>query len=191
MTDTVAGSSASGAGSDPGPRPNRDADSGWSSPDGAIAGPGLGLAPGSGLTFDPGPSSGSGMSAAPISGSELGTLSMSGAPAEATGRHPFDPDQVRCTKAAAVLALGVAAVITGPLIGGVVPAILALILARQAQDEIISGKGYLTGARQVRLGVVLAWIAIGLAVAALVAASVIGILSLAATATQDFPDTSD
>ena len=41
-------------------------------------------------------------------------------------RHPMDPDPVRSTKAAAVLALGVAAVVTGPLVGGIVPATLGL-----------------------------------------------------------------
>jgi hypothetical protein len=109
----------------------------------------------------------------------------------AGGRHPFDPEQARSTKAAAVLALGVAAIITGPLIGGLVPAALALILAREARDDLVAGKGYLTGGRQIRLGIILAWIGVALAVAALVAASTIGIISLAHHTSQDFPNTSD
>jgi hypothetical protein len=106
-------------------------------------------------------------------------------------RHPFDPDQAPSTKAAAVLALGVAALITGPLVGGIVPAALALLLARQAQADLLAGQGYLTGARQIRLGVTLAWIGIGLAVAAVVAATAFGIISLADGTSQDFPDTSN
>jgi hydroxylaminobenzene mutase len=106
-------------------------------------------------------------------------------------RHALDPDQARSTKAAAVLALGVAAVVTGPLVGGIVPAMLALMLARQARGDLVAGRGYLTGSRQVRTGVILAWIGLGLAAAALVTASVIGIISLADNTGQHFPKTSD
>ena len=106
-------------------------------------------------------------------------------------RHPLDPEPVRSTKAATVLALGIAAVVTGPLVGGVVPAALGLVLARQASDDLVSARGYLTGARHVRTGRTLAWVGIVLAVAALVAASIVGILSLAAGGGQDFPDTSN
>jgi len=109
----------------------------------------------------------------------------------ASARHPMDPDPVRSTKAAAVLALGVAAVITGPLVGGVVPATLGVVLARQARADLIAGRGYLTGARNLRVGLTLAWTGIALAVTALVVASVIGIISLANGVTQDFPDTTN
>jgi hydroxylaminobenzene mutase len=115
----------------------------------------------------------------------------SGVIAGALTRHPLDPDPVRSTKAAAVLALGIAAVVTGPLVGGIVPATLGLALARQARGDLVAGQGYLTGARQLRLGLALAWIGVGLAVTALVVASVIGIISLAGPGGQDFPDTSD
>ena len=112
---------------------------------------------------------------------------------EAVLRHPLDPEPVRSTKAAAVLALGVAAVVTGPLVGGIVPAALGLTLARQAQSDLVAGQGYLTGARQLRIGMTLAWVGLGLAVVALVIASVIGLMSLAdgVGAGQDFPSTSD
>ena len=106
-------------------------------------------------------------------------------------RHPLDPEPVRSTKAAAVLALGIAAVITGPLVGGVVPAALGLVLARQAGDDLVASRGYLTGARHLRAGRTLAWVGIALAVSALVTASILGILSLAAGSGQDFPDTSN
>jgi hydroxylaminobenzene mutase len=119
------------------------------------------------------------------------TVAAPAAPAEAAPRHPLDPDQVRSTKAAAVLALGVAAVVTGPVIGGVVPAAVGLVLAKQARGELLAGKGYLTGAKQLRLGLTLAWIGIGLAVTALVVASVIGIISLASGPAHDFPASSN
>jgi len=112
------------------------------------------------------------------------------APPEVT-RHPLDPDPVRSTKAATVLVLGIAAMVTGPLVGGVVPAALGMVLARQARADLVAGRGYLTGHRQVRLGLVFAWVGIALAAAALVTASVIGIVSLAAGNGQDFPDTSN
>jgi (hydroxyamino)benzene mutase len=113
------------------------------------------------------------------------------AAAEALARHPQDPDPVRSTKAAAVLALGVVAAVTGPLLGGVVPAAVGLTLARQARQELIAGRGYLTGARQLRAGLILAWAGIGLAVAALVVASIVGVISLASGAGHDFPATSN
>ncbi|WP_344078780.1 hypothetical protein [Luedemannella helvata] len=108
-------------------------------------------------------------------------------------RHPLDPEPVRSTKAAAVLALGVAAVVTAPVVGGIIPATVGLALARQARGDLVDGRGYLTGARQLRAGVILVWIALAIAVGALVAASVVGIISLAGDANsgQDFPPTSD
>ena len=144
------------------------------------------------LTYHPGFRRGIGDSSADVfgAGPDPRTTSDAGT-VTAGGRHPFDPDEARSTKAAAVLALGVAAIITGPLIGGLVPAALALILAREARDDLIAGKGYLTGGRQIRLGITLAWIGVALAVAALVAASTIGIISLAHHTSQDFPNTSD
>ena len=119
------------------------------------------------------------------------TLAASAASSGGVARHPLDPDPVRSTKAAAVLALGVAAVVTGPVVGGIVPATLGLTLARQARADLIASQGYLTGARHLRLGLTLAWVGIGLAVTALVIASVIGLITLASPGGQDFPDTSD
>lgn len=114
------------------------------------------------------------------------------APAETSpARHPLDPDPARSTKAAAVLALGIAAVVTGPVIGGIVPATLGLTLAKQARGDLIAGRGYLTGSRQLRIGLRLLWIGVGLAAVAFVVASIVGLISLANGGPQDFPDTSD
>jgi hydroxylaminobenzene mutase len=96
-------------------------------------------------------------------------------------RHPMDPEPVRSTKAAAVLALGVVAVLSGPLIGGVVPATVALTLARQARREAYASGGFLTGAVRLRRGERLAWAGLVLAIAAVVVAVVVGLLDYAST----------
>jgi hydroxylaminobenzene mutase len=98
--------------------------------------------------------------------------------ARETLRHPLDPEPTRCTKAGAVLALGIVGAVTGFLIGGAIPATIALLLARSARADMIEAKGYLTGVRMIRVGTRLAWLGIVLAVAAVVVASVIGILHL-------------
>lgn len=94
-------------------------------------------------------------------------------------RHPLDPEPVGATKAGAVLALGIAAAATGFLVGGLIPATIALLLARSARADMIAAKGYLTGVRKLRIGVRLAWLGIVLAATALVIASIIGLLHLA------------
>jgi hypothetical protein len=90
-------------------------------------------------------------------------------------RHPDDPDPVRSTKAGAVLALGLFAAATGIFVGGVIPAVITLMLARQARRDLVDARGYLTGTRAVRLGERLAWVGIVLAVAALTALAIRGI----------------
>jgi len=120
----------------------------------------------------------------------IGAVS-SGETAPQPGRHPLDPDPASSTKATAVLVLGVVAVILSPLIGGAIPAVIALMLAEQARGEIAASRGYLTRLSRVRAGQTLAWIAIALAVAALVVAAVIGILGLVGGTGQDFPSTSN
>jgi (hydroxyamino)benzene mutase len=94
-------------------------------------------------------------------------------------RHPLDPDPVRSTKARGVLALGIVAALTGFFLGGLVPATLALLLARQARAEQVAAAGFLTGGRALRVGVALAWVGIVLAATALVIASIIGLLHYA------------
>jgi hypothetical protein len=111
--------------------------------------------------------------------------------AQQPGRHPLDPDPMASTKATAVLVLGVLAVIMAPLVGGAIPAAIALVLADQARREITASRGYLTGLARVNAGQRLAWVAIILAVIALVVAAVIGILGLVNGTGQDFPSTSN
>lgn len=83
--------------------------------------------------------------------------------------------------------LGLLAVVTGVVVGGVVPATVALLLARQARREAYASGGYLTGSLWIRRGERLAWIGIMLCVATVVIATVIGILNSAGSVgVQDF-----
>jgi (hydroxyamino)benzene mutase len=104
-------------------------------------------------------------------------------------RHPLDPDPVRSTKAGAVLALGITAALTGFFVGGLIPATLALLLARQARTEMIAAGGFLTGHRAVRVGVALAWVGICLAATGLVIATIIGLLHMAQSSGRDYAPT--
>jgi hypothetical protein len=99
---------------------------------------------------------------------------------EPPNRHPFDPDPVLSTKAGAVLALGVVAAITGALVGGLVPATIALLLAREVRTDLHRAGGFLVGNRRLRLGVALAWTGIILAATVLVVAGILGLLHFAA-----------
>ncbi|MEV4618635.1 hypothetical protein AB0J74_08025 [Asanoa sp. NPDC049573] len=91
-------------------------------------------------------------------------------------RHPLDPDPVRSTKAPAVFGLGLAGAVAGLFVGGIVPATIALLLARQARREAYASGGYLTGRDWIRRGERLAWIGIMLCLVTVVIAIVIGIL---------------
>ncbi|HET6531091.1 MAG TPA: hypothetical protein VFH03_10830 [Actinoplanes sp.] len=112
-------------------------------------------------------------------------------PAGAPTRHPMDPDPAGSSKARAVFALGLAALLTGPLVGGVIPATVALLLARQTHREQYASAGYLTGSAWVRRGRRLAWAGIILALSALVVAVIAGLLHVAGTPGQDFGTNTD
>lgn len=91
-------------------------------------------------------------------------------------RHPADPEPVRASKARAVWWLGLLAALTGPLLGGVVPATVAVLLAGQFRRRAYPAAGFLTGARLARRGELLAWTGIVLAAAALTAAVAVGVV---------------
>lgn len=103
-------------------------------------------------------------------------------------RHPLDPDPVRSTKAVGVLVLGVFAAVTGFFVGGLIPATLALLLARPARAELDEARGFLTGGKALRAGVALAWLGIVLAATALVVAGIVGLLQLAGSGTDYAPN---
>jgi (hydroxyamino)benzene mutase len=107
-------------------------------------------------------------------------------------RHPLDPDPVRSTKAYAVYALGLVGALTGLFVGGIVPATVAMVLARQARREAYASRGFLTGSTWVRRGERLAWLGVVLAATAVVAALVIGVFQLATSpAGHDFAPSVD
>jgi hypothetical protein len=93
----------------------------------------------------------------------------------------MDPDPAPATKARAVFALGLVGFLTGAFVGGLIPATIALLLARQAARDAYSARGYLTGSAWIRRGRRLAWAGIVLALTALVVASIAGLLHLAST----------
>jgi hydroxylaminobenzene mutase len=102
-------------------------------------------------------------------------------------RHADDPEPVRDSKALTAYVLGWIAVATGPLVGGIVPAVVALSLARQARGEIAEGQGWRTGGRLAVRGEFLAWTALALAALAICAAVTIGVLAHSANPAHDFP----
>jgi hypothetical protein len=109
-----------------------------------------------------------------------------GSAAVVAERHPLDPEPARSSKARVVFALGLLAFLTGPLVGGLVPATVAFVLGRQARREAYASGGYLTGAAWLRRGERLAWVGVVLAGTALVAAAIIGLLDYAGTPGTDF-----
>jgi (hydroxyamino)benzene mutase len=106
-------------------------------------------------------------------------------------RHPDDPEPVADSKATAAYGLGVLAVVTGLAVGGVVPATIALLLARQAQDDLATGAGWRTGAGRIRLARRLAWIGIAMAVVTLVTVATLVLLQGAGPGDRDFPPSVD
>jgi (hydroxyamino)benzene mutase len=104
----------------------------------------------------------------------------------------MDPEPAPSTKAKAVYALGLIALLTGVFIGGAIPATAALLLARQAEREAFAAGGYLTGSAFVRRGRRLAWAGVILAIAAIVVAVIAGLLHVAGNpGGQDFNTNTD
>jgi hypothetical protein len=104
-------------------------------------------------------------------------------------RHPLDPDPVPATKASAVFALGLTAALTGVVLGGVVPATIALLLAREVRGDLVAAQGFLVGTRRLRRGVQLAWIGIVLACAAIVAGAILALYRWAGAGGVDYGST--
>ena len=103
----------------------------------------------------------------------------------------MDPEPAPSTKARAVFALGLAGFLGGALIGGVIPATVALVLARQVNRQAYAAGGYLTGSAWVRRGRRLAWAGIVLALTALVVAVIAGLLEVAGAPGRDFDPGTD
>jgi hydroxylaminobenzene mutase len=104
----------------------------------------------------------------------------------------MDPEPAPATKARAVFVLGLVSLLTGAFVGGVIPATMALLLARQVSREHYAAGGYLLGAKWVRRGRALAWTGLVLALTALVVAAIAGLLHLAESPRgQDFDPGTD
>lgn len=103
----------------------------------------------------------------------------------------MDPDPEPSTKARAVFALGLMGFLLGVFVGGVIPATIALLLARQAARQAYAAGGYLTGSKWIRRGRRLAWTGIVLALTALVVATIAGLLHLAGSTGADFAPGTD
>ncbi|MDN3238930.1 hypothetical protein [Glycomyces tritici] len=97
-------------------------------------------------------------------------------------RHPDDPEPVESTKIVAARLLAAVGVALSPFVGGAIPALIALMLARQAEADIRASEGFLLGASRLPLVRRLSWIAIGIASAVVVAGLLIWIVSLARAA---------
>ncbi|MEV0454421.1 hypothetical protein [Catellatospora methionotrophica] len=109
----------------------------------------------------------------------------------AATRDPADPEPVADTKATAAFGLGLLAAVTGLAVGGIVPATIALALARAARTELRDGQGWRTGAGRVRWAERLSWLALGMAGLSLLTLTVWLFLRGVHFGSQDFPPTVD
>jgi hypothetical protein len=80
------------------------------------------------------------------------------------------------------LVLGIVGVVTAPLLGGIVPGVLAVTFASSAQREIAESEGWLTGTPHLAGGRVLGWVAIWLAITMAVAVVALWLIGVGDTA---------
>lgn len=106
-------------------------------------------------------------------------------------RHPDDPDPIPDSKAVAALCLGILGALTGVMLGGAIPATVALVLAGQASSELVDGQGWRTGTGYVLWARRTAWLGIGLAVAASALLVTVLLLQGAGGGQRDFPPNID
>jgi TctA family transporter len=95
------------------------------------------------------------------------------------GRHPDDPDPVESSKVVAAYTLAAIGVVLSPFVGGAIPAVLALVLARQAEDDIRASEGFLLGASRLPRIRRVAWVALGIAAAVVLLILLVHIIDLA------------
>lgn len=94
-------------------------------------------------------------------------------------RHPDDPEPVESTKVVAARLLAGVGLALSLFVGGAVPALIALMLARQAEADIRASEGFLLGGSRLASVRRQAWIAVGIASAVVVAALLVWVISLA------------
>jgi hypothetical protein len=106
-------------------------------------------------------------------------------------RHPDDPDTVRDSKAVAAFFLALFGLVSAVLVAGIVPATVALVLARQASLELEAGRGWRTGARHVIWARRLGWMGVALALLAFAVVIAVHLLQEAGLAHRDYPPNVD
>jgi hypothetical protein len=95
--------------------------------------------------------------------------------------HPMMVPRPRVSSQAAwSLALGIVGLVLSPFMGGALPGLLAVWLARSAEVQIGDSHGWLTGSGQARVGRILGWASVLLAVAVAVALTVTWLLRFGA-----------
>ncbi|GAA1678072.1 hypothetical protein GCM10009830_26290 [Glycomyces endophyticus] len=99
-------------------------------------------------------------------------------------RHPDDPEPVESTKVVAARMLAGVGAALSVFVGGAVPAVIALMLARQAEADIRASEGFLLGASRLPGIRRTAWTAIGVAGAVVVAALLLWVLAMARASGQ-------
>lgn len=99
-------------------------------------------------------------------------------------RHPDDPEPVESTKVVAAHTLAAIALVLSPFVGGAIPALIALILVRQAEADIRESEGFLLGGRKLVRIRKLAWFAIAVAAAVVIAILLVTVVDLARTVNQ-------
>lgn len=97
-------------------------------------------------------------------------------------RHPEDPEPVESTKLVAARLLAGVGLALSLFVGGAIPAVVALVLARQAEADIRASEGFLLGASRLPSVRRTAWAALAIAAAVVIAALLIWVLGLARSA---------
>ncbi|MFB9660861.1 hypothetical protein ACFQS3_16095 [Glycomyces mayteni] len=100
-------------------------------------------------------------------------------------RHPDDPEPVESTKVVAARMLAGVGAALSVFVGGAVPAVIALMLARQAEADIRASEGFLLGASRLPGIRRTAWAALGIAGAVVVAALLVWVVAMARSAGQE------
>ncbi|MEU5874507.1 hypothetical protein AB0A73_23465 [Glycomyces sp. NPDC047369] len=100
-------------------------------------------------------------------------------------RHPDDPEPVESTKVVAARMLAGVGAALSVFVGGAVPAVIALMLARQAEADIRASEGFLLGASRLPGIRRTAWAALGIAGAVVVAALLVWVVAMARSAGSD------
>ncbi|MEU6859792.1 hypothetical protein AB0B28_13085 [Glycomyces sp. NPDC046736] len=83
------------------------------------------------------------------------------------------------TKLVAARLLAGVGVALSVFVGGVIPAVVALVLAKQAEADILASEGFLTGGSRLAAVRRTAWVAIGIAAGVVVVMLLVWVLALA------------